>query len=93
MSLRCTLTFNEGTLILSGDPDALALLRDELMYDERIRSWRAPAYRYEAIMRILYGAGTGASISSLLSTMALPFTSAFAGTNLPSAPAISKFLR
>ena len=57
MAPACTLTFNEGTLILSGDPDALSLLRDELTYDERIRSWRAPAYRYEGIMRTLYGAG------------------------------------
>ncbi len=53
----CTLTFDEGTLIVSGTPDAMAFLRTELTYDERIRSFRAPAYRYEAIMRTLYTNG------------------------------------
>ncbi|MBO5958963.1 MAG: DEAD/DEAH box helicase family protein [Lentisphaeria bacterium] len=53
----CKLTFSAGTLLLSSDPDALFLLRDELTFDDRVRAFRAPAYRYEAIMRILYGAG------------------------------------
>jgi len=53
----CTLQFDEGTLIVSGDPEAMANLRTELTFDGRISRWRAPAYRYAPIMRILYAAG------------------------------------
>lgn len=53
----CTLRFDEGTLIVSGDPEAMANLRDELTFDGRIGRWRAPAYRYAPIMRTLYAAG------------------------------------
>ena len=51
---ECTLRFDEGTLIVTGSPDGMSLLRDELTYDDRIKSFRAPAFRYEAIMRKLY---------------------------------------
>ncbi len=54
---NCTLSFDEGTLIISGSPGALNLLLDDIQFDARIKSWRASAYRYEAIMRKLYAAG------------------------------------
>ncbi len=54
MEKSCTLCFDEGTLTVSGTPDAMALLRSELTYDDRVKSFRAPAYRYESIMRTLY---------------------------------------
>lgn len=53
----CTLSFDEGTLIVSGPEDALAPVRDELTADPRLHVYRAPAYRYEAIMRALYKEG------------------------------------
>ncbi len=54
---NCTLRFDEGTLVVSGTPDAMAHLRTELTYDERIRAFRASAYKYESIMRTLYANG------------------------------------
>ncbi len=54
---NCTLRFDEGTLVVSGTPDAMVHLRTELTYDERIRAFRASAYKYESIMRTLYANG------------------------------------
>lgn len=53
----CTLEFEEGTLLVRGDPPALSLIRGHLSFDPRIGEFRAPAYLYEKIMRHLYAAG------------------------------------
>ncbi len=52
--MKCTLDFDAGTLLISGDDEALALLNGYIRRDERVKSYRAPAFRYEAIMRLLY---------------------------------------
>lgn len=54
---KCTLTFDEGTLLISGDSEALSILQEDLTPDLRVHAQRAPAYRYAAIMRKLYAAG------------------------------------
>ncbi len=53
----CTISFDEGTLIVSGPDNALAPIRNELTADNRLHVYRASAYRYEAIMRTLYREG------------------------------------
>lgn len=54
---KCFLEFDEGTLLVRGDPPALDLIRANLSFDPRVNEYRAPAFLYEKIMRILYAAG------------------------------------
>jgi superfamily II DNA or RNA helicase len=49
------LSFDSGTLIFTGEEDDMVDIRDFIKYDERIKMYRAPAYCYAPILRILHG--------------------------------------
>ncbi len=52
--MKCRLRFDEGTLLVDGDSDATEVLRNALTFDDRIGLWRAFAFRYAGIVRVLY---------------------------------------
>lgn len=53
----CTITFDEGTLLLRGDRESLEPLTHLMRFDERVRAWRAEALAYHEIITTLYRAG------------------------------------
>ena len=57
MTTGCTIVFDAGTLLVRGDEDALAPVRDLLLFDERTGCHRAEACSYSAIVRALTAAG------------------------------------
>lgn len=52
--LKCRLEFDAGTLLISGDGEATDLVTHYTSEDSRVGKFRAMAYHYAAIMRILY---------------------------------------
>lgn len=51
------ITFDEGTIVLHSEPPASLASISDLQFDKRIGAWRAPAARYEPVIRALVGAG------------------------------------
>ena len=49
------ISFDSGTLIISGKDEELEVINSLIKYDERIKMHRAEAYSYEAIIRKLHG--------------------------------------
>lgn len=52
--MSVSLRFDEGTLVVRGEPTSLDCIRDLLTEDSRIGAFRAAAYKYEQIVRRLY---------------------------------------